>query len=162
MYESTANVNYPKWIFLALSLLWLGIIYSFSLQPADVSADTSNEFGRMLVKLVVPGFADELDDMSPAQQEQWNHVIRKCAHFTEYLILGVLSTNTLYHMSVHRKLLAGFGLCGIAATIDETIQLFVAGRSGQGTDVLLDCFGAFVGIMFVYLYNYRIMKHCRP
>ena len=162
MYKSEERMNYKKWIFLAFSLFWLGTIFSFSLQPADESGDTSKEFGRMLVELVAPEWSDELDEMSPAQLEHWNHVLRKCAHFTEYLILGVLVTNTLYHMPVHRKVLTGIGLCGIAAAVDETIQLFVPGRSGQVSDVLLDCFGAFFGIMLVYLYKNRITKHCRP
>ncbi len=162
MYKGMAHINYSKWIFLILSLFWLGTIFSFSLQPADESGDASKGFGRMLVELVAPEWSDELDEMSPAQLEHWNHVLRKCAHFTEYLILGVLVTSTLYHMSVHRKVLAGIGLCGIAAAIDETIQLFVPGRSGQVSDVLLDCFGTFVGIVLVYLYKNRITKHCRP
>ncbi|MFR3450545.1 MAG: VanZ family protein [Collinsella sp.] len=35
-------------------------------------------------------------------------------------------------------------LCVLVSSIDETIQLFVPGRCGQVTDVLIDCSGAFI------------------
>ncbi len=39
----------------------------------------------------------------------------------------------------------------LVAAMDETIQLFVSGRSGQITDVLLDSVGALVGIAIVLI-----------
>jgi VanZ family protein len=36
-------------------------------------------------------------------------------------------------------------------SVDETIQLFVDGRSGQVTDVLIDCAGACTGVLLTWL-----------
>lgn len=145
-------INYKKWIFTMLSILWLSIIFSFSLQPAKESGETSMEFGKMLVKLIAPEFSDELDDMSDAHLEQWDHVLRKCAHFTEYLVLGVLVLATLYQMQVQHRGLVAIGLCVVAAAVDEGIQLFVPGRAGRISDILLDSLGAFTGILIGYLF----------
>ena len=36
-------------------------------------------------------------------------------------------------------------------SIDETIQLFVPGRAGMITDVMIDCCGAATGVVLRYL-----------
>ena len=56
--------------------------------------------------------------------------------------------------NVHRDLTVMI-LCVLVASLDETIQLFVSGRSGQISDVLLDCTGALLGmglIKSIYLH----------
>ena len=45
-----------------------------------------------------------------------------------------------------RKKIIAFLFCVLVASMDETIQLFVSGRSGQMSDVMLDSVGALVGI----------------
>lgn len=91
-----------------------------------------------------------------------NFIVRKTAHFTEYLLLGVVM------MRAWRPHLPGdrgqarprWGtevprVAAVAATaalllavpsLDETIQRFVAGRSSQLTDVMIDCAGAATGV----------------
>lgn len=73
--------------------------------------------------------------------------VRKLAHFTEFAVLGVLAVLlfTVLRQNVPRTFLyAGMlGLC--VAFCDETIQLFVPGRSGQLTDVWIDTAGVVVG-----------------
>ena len=49
-------------------------------------------------------------------------------------------------MQLNRKKIVAFLFCVLVAATDETIQLFVSGRSGQVSDVVLDCVGALVGI----------------
>lgn len=83
-----------------------------------------------------------------------NFVVRKCGHFTEYAVLGMLVSNAFDRDASHH----GFELACIALALmfvpcaDETIQLFVEGRSGQITDVLLDCSGAATGAFLRYLF----------
>ena len=62
--------------------------------------------------------------------------IRKLAHFTEYFGLGLFA---FYAFKDYKIALI---LCVLVACFDETIQLFVVGRSGQISDVLLDSFGS--------------------
>jgi VanZ family protein len=73
----------------------------------------------------------------------WDEVLRKCAHVTEYAILGVLLVR-----AVGRQLPAL--LIGIAyAAGDEVHQHFVAGRHGSPVDVLIDTVGLVIGIVLV-------------
>ena len=71
------------------------------------------------------------------------------AHFTEYSVLGFLTSFTVY--SFFKKPTGGIFIklfvTLFTAVIDETIQLNVPGRSGQVTDVLLDFSGAVTGII---------------
>lgn len=81
-----------------------------------------------------------------------NFLVRKTAHFTEYAVLGVLVTNALDpERAVYHGHLAFICIALVLVpSIDETIQLFVAGRSGQVTDALLDCCGAATGVLLTY------------
>jgi VanZ family protein len=74
----------------------------------------------------------------------WDEVLRKCAHVTEYAILGFLLVR-----AIGRELPAL--LVGIAyATSDELHQHFVAGRHAAPLDVLIDTVGLAVGIFVLY------------
>lgn len=77
-----------------------------------------------------------------------NLLVRKCAHFTEYLVLGICLSNALDSCRVREPgtltLLAA--LLAAVPSLDETIQLFVPGRAGAITDVMIDCCGAAVGV----------------
>ena len=80
------------------------------------------------------------------------HLVRKAAHFTEYAGLGfLLAMNTgagiVPVFSLTRIAKANFTAAFCLPFIDETIQLFVEGRSGQISDVWLDMAGIYMGIM---------------
>ena len=75
--------------------------------------------------------------------------VRKTAHATEYAILGILLTATLSSFEKRHYELWGWLLgTGYAAT-DEIHQLFVPGRSGQVTDVMLDSAGCLLGCLLL-------------
>lgn len=78
-----------------------------------------------------------------------NLLVRKAAHVTEYLVLGALTSQALDpRRSTARDLIAlSIVICVLGASIDETIQLFVPGRSGQVTDVLIDSCGIVAGVV---------------
>ena len=48
-------------------------------------------------------------------------------------------------------LIWGNSLVPGSGSIDETIQLFVPGRAGMITDVMIDCCGAATGVVLRYL-----------
>lgn len=79
--------------------------------------------------------------------------IRKAAHFSEYTVLGLLLSTTVYLYRKDRKktflttLPIGVGI----AVCDELIQLIPAGRSSQITDVLIDSCGIAFGTLIVLL-----------
>jgi VanZ family protein len=78
-------------------------------------------------------------------------IVRKAAHFTEYLILGTLLcmyfTMDLYGIMSRFSIPVLTGL--LVAFIDETIQLFVVGRSGEIRDMWIDFAGVALGTLIV-------------
>ena len=116
--------------------VWLLVIWGHSCMPA---VQSGAESGALLtvVQRLLPWMTD--------------HVLRKCAHFAEYAVLGALRTGA--HFSWPAALLPGT----FAALCDETIQLFVPGRSGQIADVWLDTAGYLTGALLTLL----IFRLCR-
>ena len=145
-------LRHKKAIFITLTLIWTCIIFTFSLQPADASSELSQGFGRWLVETFCPRLIEYMESMSQEQLDFWHHILRKCGHFTEYCILGILTGTAVIQTKISKKKLSALGYCVLVASVDETIQLFVSGRSGQITDVMLDSAGALTGVMSILIY----------
>ena len=77
-----------------------------------------------------------------------HHFIRKNAHFFIYLILGILVKYALNSSDIKGVKAIGIGLliCVGYAFTDEAHQLLVPGRGGQLSDVVIDSWGAGLGI----------------
>jgi VanZ family protein len=71
----------------------------------------------------------------------WDYVLRKCAHVTEYAILGALLMR-----AVGRELPAFLAAVAYAAS-DELHQHFVAGRHSSPVDVAIDAAGITLGLV---------------
>ncbi len=130
---------------------WLCVIWGHSLQPAEVS---DGESGRFLI--ILEQFLPFL------RGEDGMYMVRKAAHFTEYAILGFLLC--LEFVTFSREVLRRFlnPVVGalLAAFIDETIQLFVEGRSGQVSDIWIDVAGAALGTAItLVVIGFRQRKH---
>ena len=70
----------------------------------------------------------------------WDHVLRKCAHATEYAVLaGLLVRATSSYPWA-------FALAVAYAASDEVHQTFVRGRHGTPVDVGIDAVGALIGL----------------
>lgn len=98
---------------------------------------------------VVDGLRSALDALGLASGWVTNFAVRKCAHAMEYAALGVLVSQAIdpgARRTGGRALVIATVLV-LVASIDEGIQLFVPGRSGQVTDVALDCGGAAAGVL---------------
>jgi hypothetical protein len=85
-----------------------------------------------------------------------HHFIRKTGHFVGYGTMGLLWLRAWW-MSLPRAgflLDATLALLGTAlvASADEFHQSFLPNRTGVPSDVLLDCCGAIVLQLIVYLY----------
>lgn len=87
------------------------------------------------------------------------NIIRKLAHFTEYLILGFLTINMLNKNDISKKYLISILICLIYATSDEIHQLFVPGRACQLRDILIDSIGSITGVYLYKLINTKILKN---
>jgi VanZ family protein len=85
--------------------------------------------------------------------------VRKSAHFTIYLLLGLIFISLLkeYNIIDKRSVIYTVIFVLLYACSDEIHQLFVRGRSGEVVDVLIDTTGGFIGTMIYKLY--RRIRH---
>lgn len=131
-----------------LMLLWMLLIFIMSSFDATESANQSN----FIVNIITDIFKIE-------NIELLSFIIRKLAHFTEYLILGFLTINMLNKNDISKKYLISILICIIYATSDEIHQIFVPGRACQIRDILIDSIGSITGVYLDKLINTKILKN---
>lgn len=95
--------------------------------------------------------------------ESLTRIVRKLAHFTVYFCLGATSFSALctYDLKRKTKMIMAFSLSFCYAVSDEVHQLFVSGRAGRVSDVLIDSMGAICGIatvIFLLVIHRKIRK----
>ena len=129
-----------------LLILYILFIYSNSMRPAVQSSAESGRVLRLLQEL-----AEKAGIAVPWLTE---HIVRKCAHFIEYTGLGILLRQSAAHSSPVFLELYRIAIFAVPF-VDETIQLFTEGRSGQISDVWLDMAGVLTGTV-LYLTARRI------
>ena len=82
------------------------------------------------------------------------HFIRKCAHFVEFAVLGVLlmlARNASARAGAFLALRPFYPLYALLVPLcDETVQSFYPGRSPQISDVWLDFAGAVTGAVVCF------------
>lgn len=140
-----------KFILILVTILWMAVIFSFSARTADRSEEMSMSVGRVTGKIFVSGFANWDESKKTEFIEGIDHPLRKCAHITEYAILGVLLMLALGSCAnvLRDRVIWSLGIGIFYAAVDEFHQLFVAGRGGRVADVLIDSLGVIMGILFV-------------
>lgn len=153
MKKSQTSMRFRVIIFI-LTAGMIAFAFIHSSMPADLSSEESESvMGVLQYILDFLGFSAELTD----------HIVRKAAHFAEYTAIGMLLVSCAYSFSRTKpyRYYSQILFAGLAtAVIDETIQLNVAGRSGQITDVLLDFSGVITGAVFMLLI-YMIYRKIR-
>ena len=79
--------------------------------------------------------------------------IRKIAHFSIYTLVGFLlmAFVSTYNIPEKTRIISSLLVGMIYASSDEIHQRFVAGRSAQVTDVMLDTLGVLFGILILML-----------
>lgn len=146
-----------KGIKLLLIALCMSTIFMFSSDDATKSTKKSDG-----VIIQISNFFAGTKLSKQQQQKIIDYFVvpvRKSAHFLIYMTLGILLVSFINEFSIANKkmfFLAIF-LSFLYACSDEVHQLFVPGRSGQLTDVLLDTLGASVGIL-CYMFIFKICK----
>lgn len=138
-------------------ILWMSLIFYLSSQAAEQSAQLSNGITEAIIRIIekiAPNIKPDIGGIS--------YFIRKNAHFTAYMVLGILASNALVRHRPGRgtgryNSIFAFLLCVAYAISDEMHQLFVPGRAGQAMDVLIDSAGALFGIGMFFVFR----KLCR-
>ncbi|MBO5089623.1 MAG: VanZ family protein [Clostridia bacterium] len=141
------------YILSVMTLLWTGFIFSMSLKVGEESGQLSGGILNIILDIISPLWENIFGPITAEGIEFFHHLIRKAAHFTEFLILGVLTyLLSLNFEKLKFKWLTALGYGTLIASLDETLQLFVEGRAGAVFDVCIDFCGAFTGIMLVALF----------
>ncbi|MGN0297239.1 MAG: VanZ family protein [Parafannyhessea sp.] len=150
--KGSAHASRAAGVWLAVVVLWLAFVWGHSLVPGPASTGESN----VVMHALRPAF----EAAGVTDTYQMTHLIRKCAHFLEYAMLGLLCSGlrtaaqggfmrASYSVDAKAMRLVKLGtlMCCLAPVADETIQIFTPGRSSLLTDVLLDLSGVLFGTL---------------
>ena len=133
-------------VYWILAIIWMVAIFMFSAQDADESSRMSSGVGDTVGKIFVKEYESWPEEKKLSFVDAVEFPIRKLAHASEYTLLGVLLMGA-FNGKKGRTLLTGV----LYAASDEFHQLYVPGRSGQITDVMIDSTGVILGILIFCL-----------
>ena len=128
-----------KQLSIILVFIWMIIIFIMSSFNAEDSANQSNFIVNIIANIL------NINNI-----ELLNLIIRKLAHYIEYLILGILVINMFIKNNIPKSYLISIIFCVIYAISDEIHQFIIPGRACQIKDILIDSIGSITGI---YLYK---------
>ena len=132
-------------------IIWMAFIFYMSNQNGKVSTGQSNFFVDILRSAGI--------DISDSIKEIITLIIRKGAHFSEYLILYILFYRTIVmYVNVSKTKYLAVLLVFLYACTDELHQFFIPGRTAAFKDVIIDTSGGYVGLIILSIIN---KYHCR-
>lgn len=146
-----------------LALVWMCVIFGFSAQTREESSAVSEGISYRMINST--GFLLHLH----LDEEQLREIaasienfVRKGAHMTEYAILAILLFIWIgrWEISVLRRSCVAVMTAALYAGSDEFHQLFVSGRAGRISDVMIDSAGAVLGLALFLLLG-RIRSEIR-
>ncbi len=95
-------------------------------------------------------FFSNIPDLKIKELGFYDFIFRKAAHITEYLVLFILLIRAFclsYNRYDKKILIYSILLATFYAISDEIHQKFVPGRHFAITDILIDMFGSFLGVL---------------
>ena len=145
-----------KIIYLVLLISWMIVIFCFSNQDGVKSQGLSDHVINSVIDI-------SNSNMSKSNRRKIisnvSLMVRKLAHFTEYLILGILLVLTFKEFNLKKYYLISIIIAVIYASSDEIHQLFLIGRSAKVLDVFIDSFGGSIGIFLMKLKFKKTILH---
>ena len=151
-------LNLKKLPWLAASLAVMAAIFLFSSHSGGESTGVSTKVTELICNVIFFNF----DEMTLTERlfiiGELNPFIRKLAHFTVYLLLGIFVFQLVRTPKLIRvaDILTALLICGAYAASDEIHQFFTPGRAMRLTDILIDSSGALCGIAAVILLSAAI------
>lgn len=120
---------------------------------SNQSGTESNRISQGIAKYIENGTAEifPIDRNDTFWRVNLNQIIRKAAHFGEYLLIGIFACMlfNLITKKISISFLLSITFCPILAFLDEKSQQNIVGRNSQIFDIKLDTLGAYVGIGMV-------------
>lgn len=155
------NVRIKRIIFSILIIINCIVIFKFSSQDSEKSNETSG----VVVNRVVNTISTVNKKVKKESiKDTVTFMVRKCAHFSIYTLLGIwlMNLTNTFDISTKRKILMCvlFGI--LYASSDEFHQSFVGGRSPEVRDVCIDTCGVLFGNILVIIFSKIISVIKRP
>lgn len=149
---STKQRMYFHW---GIVVLYMVMIFYLSSQDGTKSHEVSAGLLGYLKVLTVFILGDASDFFSGVGKN-YECILRKAAHFTEYLILSLIVYKAMRVSRIKMKnsVIWTLILCVVYAISDEVHQYFVPGRAFAVTDIMIDTAGSIFGLTSVTLVNY--------
>ncbi len=132
------------------------IIFLLSNQKAQDSKQLSNSFiTKTIINIYEMKHGKITEEKKIEIKENYSFIVRKAAHFTIYLVLGLLVSLVLIgkNLNIKQIIIYGVLICMAYAITDEIHQIFVSGRSGEIRDIIVDTCGSTVGILLNIIIN---------
>ncbi len=126
-----------------------GFIFYMSAQSGVTSGNASFSLAERVSGIF--GFSLDFHTVKLAEK-----ILRKSAHFILYTLLGISVTCTvcLLKKESQKIWLISALIVALYAVSDEFHQLFVAGRSGEIRDILIDTAGGALGAGIVMIFRH--------
>jgi VanZ family protein len=129
--------------------------FIFWLGADQASAPETRSLLEKLLRFCLPAWYERL---SPDTLVTLNVLFRKGGHFLGYALLGLLDARALRAPGATlkpRPAVIAWGAATAWAAVDEFHQSFSPSRGATLEDVLLDSFGAAMGVLFYSLWTRR-------
>lgn len=155
------NVRIKRIIFSILIIINCIVIFKFSSQDSEKSNETSG----VVVNRVVNTISTVNKKVKKESiKDTVTFMVRKCAHFSIYTLLGIwlMNLTNTFDISTKRKILMCVLLGILYASSDEFHQSFVGGRSPEVRDVCIDTCGVLFGNILVIIFCKIISVIKRP
>ncbi len=151
--------NIKRIILIILLIVLFSIIFAFSNQDGESSTKVSKGVTEEVTKNI-----KKIQQLEEKQKQivlfNIEVVIRKLAHFSLYTCVGLLLMSLMdtFNLKQRNKILCSLSIGLVYAISDEIHQLFIAERTAQIMDVMIDTLGVLVGIGIVLLCTKIIKK----
>ncbi len=121
-----------------------------------LSSQDATESGKLSSWLLSTGFGQALMRILPPLSEKGaGFDLRKYAHMTEYAFLALSSAGFFRELTLEHSPLTALMFspifCFLYACSDEIHQVYVPGRTGQFSDVLIDMAGVLAALIVLFL-----------
>ena len=144
------KINILRAMLIVLLLMMFGTIFNFSNQNGEKSGSLSREVTEIVTKNI--NFVQKLEKSEREKVlGKIEHYIRKLAHFSLYLVVGILTMSLMctFGLKNVKRIFISLEIGTIYASTDEFHQLFIPDRTASIFDVLIDSCGVFVGIVVI-------------
>lgn len=147
-----------KHFWIIAAFCWCAVIFYQSSKNAELSDVSSLHIVEMINRFLISVFGAGGVTVS-------NFIVRKSAHFIEYMVLGILFFKCFFNGEKTKVVAFTAFLWGLGYSItDEIHQIFVSGRTAKLLDVLIDSTGIAIGLLLISLFTFwrrksRIRKY---